>query len=493
MRSSVSILDEGETYKIVKEEGDTNPRYLLEEPELTEDEKEIISTLQESVMKGVQIFEGGSEEGEKGVSTLLDDLFSRHLPSSGEDSKERYKKIILRNMFGYGELQPLVDDDNLEEIMVNGPNMPVIVFHRTFGMCETDVSFNDDVKIKNLVDRIAFRVQRKIDLATPLLDARLSDGSRVNATLAPVSLDGTTLTIRKFKTDPLTILDLIKFGTLDSRTAGFLWLCIEGMGQKPLNTIVVGGASSGKTTTLNCLADFIPTSSRTITIEDTAELNLKPFNNLVRLETRPPNIEGKGGVNIEELLKNALRMRPDRIIVGEVRGPEAMTLFTAMNTGHDGCIGTLHANTAGEVVTRLTNSPMDVPIVMVPALDIIVVQKSMRYKGKNVRKITEISEVRSFKKGAEVELTVFDVFEWDAKTDNWTEIKSMNTLEKINKYTGISMEDLLKELDTRQSILDWMLLKKVEGRERLRNLVQRYYADKEKFIEMIVGDKDGKD
>jgi flagellar protein FlaI len=396
-------------------------------------------------------------------------------------------------MFGYGRLQPLVDDDNLEEIMVNGPNLPVIVFHRRFGMCETNILFEEDLEIKNLVDRMAYKVQRKIDLTTPLLDARLPDGSRVNATLTPVSLDGSTLTIRKFKTDPLTILDLIKFKTLDLKTAGFLWLCIEGMGQKPLNTIVVGGASSGKTTTLNCLADFIPANGRAITIEDTAELNLRPFNNLVRLETRPPNIEGRGEVNMEELVKNALRMRPDRIIVGEVRSHEATALFTAMNTGHDGCMGTLHTNSAGEAITRLTNPPMDVPIIMLPVLDLIVVQRRMRYKGKNVRKITEISEVRSFKKGEKIELSVFNIFEWDAKTDSWTEIKSLNVLEKISKYTGIPVENLLKELEIRQTILDWMILKKVEGREKLRNLIQRYYIDKDSFMEMMVGDKSGKD
>lgn len=495
MDDSTSILEEGETYKIVKEKGDVNPKYLVEEPELSEEEREIINTIQELAIEGrdIRYSNGGLKGIENAVPASLDDLFSRHLPSAREESKERYKSIILRNMFGYGRLQSLVDDDNLEDIMVNGPNMPVIVFHRRFGMCETNVLFEDEVELKNLMDRMAFKVKRKIDLMTPLLDAQLSDGSRVNAILAPISLDGSTLTIRKFKADPLTILDLIKFKTLDSKTGAFLWLCTEGMGSKPLNTIVTGGTGSGKTTTLDCLADFIPASSRVITIEDTAELNLKPFNNLVRTETRPSNIEGQGEINMEELMRNALRMRPDRIVVGEVRGPEAQTLFTAMNTGHDGCMGTLHANTAGEVITRLTNPPIGVPVIMLPTLDTIVVQKRMKYKGKNVRKITEISEVRSFKKGSEVEVTIFNIFEWDAKTDSWTEIKSMNTLEKINKYTGISMEDLLKELEMRQTILDWMLLKKVEGREMLRNLIQEYYAGKEKFIEAMVGDEGGKD
>jgi flagellar protein FlaI len=495
VETSKTVLEENDTYKIVKED-DINPRYLLKEIEISKEEQEIVDALQVSVMEGGDILlsKGQSyEETEKNISELLDDMFKRQLPFTGEESKDAYKKIILRKMFGYGRLQPLVDDDNLEEIMINGPKLPVMVFHRRLGMCETNISFDKDSEIKELIDRVAFKVRRRIDLATPLMDARLSDGSRVNATLAPISLDGGTLTIRKFKTDPLTILELIKFGTLDLRTSGFLWLCVEGMGQKPLNTIVVGGSGSGKTTTLNCLADFIPTNVRTVTIEDTAELNLRPFNNLVRLETRPPNVEGRGEVSMQELMRNALRMRPDRIIVGEVRGHEATTLFTAMNTGHDGCMGTLHTNSAGEAITRLTNIPMEVPIIMLPALDLIVVQRRMRYKGKNVRRITEISEVRSFKKGEKIELSVFNVFEWDAKNDSWTEIKSMNVLEKISKFTGITTENLLKELQIRETILEWMIRTGVEGRESLRNLIQRYYVDKEGFMEMMVGDRSGKD
>lgn len=221
--------------------------------------------------------------------------------------------------------------------MVIGTNRPVYVWHRRFNMCKTNVIFDSDRDILNIIERIAREVGRRIDQQSPLLDARLPDGSRVNATIPPISLDGPTITIRKFKRDPLTIIDLIKYGTMSSEVAAFLWVLVDGLGVKPANVLVAGGTGSGKTTTLNSLGMFIPPSERVISIEDTAELQL-PVEHWVRLETRPPNLEGKGEVTMDDLVRNTLRMRPDRIIVGEVRGPEARTMFTAMNTGHNGAL-----------------------------------------------------------------------------------------------------------------------------------------------------------
>ncbi|MEE8357893.1 MAG: ATPase, T2SS/T4P/T4SS family, partial [Candidatus Hydrothermarchaeales archaeon] len=280
-------LEEGETYSILRYEGELNPRYILKEAELTSDEQEIVSTIHDFAIKEASemFLEKSDEENREKAASSIKDLLRRHLPHLTDDKRGLYARIVLRNMFGYGRLQDFIDDDNLEEIMVNGLDLPVIVAHREYGMCETNVVFKSDSELKNLIDRVARVTKRKIDLLSPLLDARLSDGSRVNSTISPISLDGSTLTIRKFKADPLTILDLIEFGTIDSKVAAFLWLCVEGLGSKPLNTVVAGGTSSGKTTTLNCLADFIPENVRVITIEDTAELNLRPFDNLIRLET----------------------------------------------------------------------------------------------------------------------------------------------------------------------------------------------------------------
>lgn len=248
-----------------------------------------------------------------------------------------YADMTVREMIGYGILDSLTKDDNLEEIMVIGPLKPVYVFHREYDMMKTNIMFGNNEEIKNIIDRIAREVNRRVDMQTPLLDARLPDGSRVNATVPPVSLEGATLTIRKFRADPFSLVDLVKKGTINSEVAAFLWLAVDGYGVKPANILISGGTSSGKTTTLNVLTSLIPERERIITIEDTAELSL-PVEHWIRFETRPPGLEGTGEIDMDTLVKNSLRMRPDRIIVGEVRHAEAFTLFTAMNTGHDGAV-----------------------------------------------------------------------------------------------------------------------------------------------------------
>lgn len=268
-------------------------------------------------------------------------------------SLEKLANKFYQEILGYGEIDPLIKDDQLEEIMIIGVDKPVFVYHREYGMMESNLIFKNGEEIISIIDSIARQISRRIDKESPILDARLPDGSRVNATLPPVSADGPSLTIRKFKKDPLTIVDLIDLKTLNSDIAAFFWLCFDGMGVKSANAIISGGTSSGKTTTLNALSSFINPKERIITIEDTLELQIH-HKHLVRMETRPINIEGKGELNMDDLVKNSLRQRPDRIIVGEVRGEEAITLFTALNTGHSG-FGTLHANNSRETIFIVAN------------------------------------------------------------------------------------------------------------------------------------------
>jgi len=253
-----------------------------------------------------------------------------------------YADSVVREMVGYGLIDDLIKDDLLEEIMIVGPKKPVFVFHREFEMMNTNIEFISEQEIEDLVNKIAREVGRRVDVASPLLDARLIDGSRVNATIPPASISGGTLTIRKFKADPYSIIDLVRIGTVSSEAAAFLWMCVDGLGTKPANMLISGGTGSGKTTLLNVLASFVPERERIVSIEDTAELNL-PLKHWIRLEARPPGLEGSGELKMDILTKNSLRMRPDRIIVGEISHEEAFTLFTAINTGHDGAIvgGTL--------------------------------------------------------------------------------------------------------------------------------------------------------
>ena len=293
----------------------------------------------------------------------------------------------------YGDLAVLLEDDNLEEVMYNGGSQCVKVAHRNHGMCRTNVWIEDDSGIQIAKNIASFT---NVPLGdgpglVPIFDGRLPDGSRVNGTIPPISPDGPTLTIRKFREDPLTMLDLIKFGTVNSRLAAMMWVWIEGLDSRPANFVIAGGTGSGKTTTLNCLGMYIPWHRRLLTVEDTAELQVY-HDHWLRMETRRERPDGTPEVDMNDCLKSSLRMRPDRIIVGEVRGPEAATLLTAMNTGHDGSFGSLHANTAQETVTRMINPPMLVPPIMLTGLDLIIIQARLHVNGKTVRKITEVAE-----------------------------------------------------------------------------------------------------
>jgi archaeal flagellar protein FlaI len=307
----------------------------------TSAERKIINTIKEATTRLISVapFRIRSADERRIIykQKILDII--RHNPSLNIPPTRIsfYADAVVREMVGYGLIDDLIKDDFLEEIMIVGSKKPVFVFHREYEMMQTNIEFFSEQEIEDLINKIAREVGRRVDVSSPLLDARLMDGSRVNATIPPASISGGTLTIRKFREDPYSIIDLIRMGTLNSEAAAFLWICVDGLGAKPANMLISGGTGSGKTTLLNVLASFIPERERIITIEDTAELNL-PLKHWIRLEGKPPGLEGTGELKLDILTKNSLRMRPDRIIVGEVRHEEAFTLFTAINTGHDGAI-----------------------------------------------------------------------------------------------------------------------------------------------------------
>src|SRR5262245_333272 len=252
---------------------------------------------------------------------------------------------ITDDILGYGPLEPFLRDETVTEVMVNGPHK--IYIERRGKLTLTNAQFVDDSHLLRIIDKIISRIGRRVDEASPMVDARLPDGSRVNAIIPPLSIKGPTLTIRKFRKDPFQMQDLIKFGTLTPKAGQFLEACVRGK----LNILISGGTGSGKTTTLNVLSSAIPDGERIITIEDAAELKLAQ-SHVVSLEARPPNMEGKGAYTIRDLVKNSLRMRPDRIVVGECRGGEALDMLQAMNTGHEGSMTTIHANSPAEAVSR---------------------------------------------------------------------------------------------------------------------------------------------
>ena len=315
---------------------------------------------------------------------------------------------IRDEMLGLGPIEPLLKDASITEIMVNGPDK---IFVERMGKLElTDVKFHNDAHLMNIVERILTPLGRRIDESSPLVDARLEDGSRVNIIIPPLSLVGPAITIRKFSKTPLTVENLISFGTMDEKMARFLRACIKAR----INCLVSGGTGSGKTTTLNVISSFIPEGERIVTIEDAAELQLQQ-NHVVRLESRPANIEGKGQITIRDLVKNALRMRPDRIIVGEVRGGEALDMLQAMNTGHDGSLTTAHANSPRDALARLETmvlmSGFELPVRAIreqisSAIDLILQQSRIR---DGSRKITYITEVQHMEGNT---ITTQDIFKF---------------------------------------------------------------------------------
>jgi len=455
------------------------PNYNVSVPKFSDRERQLLTEIREKL---VEVAVAKGEEFKLDENTFVAEV-KEFLRTKGLRNIDKLASQISQEMLGYGELDPMIKDDDLEEIMVIGVNRPVFVYHRKIGMMVTNVYFQEDSDIKALIDLIARQVNRRIDQQTPILDARLPDGSRVNATIPPVSADGSTLTIRKFRKDPLTVIDLINFKTLSSHLAAFLWVCVDGMGVKPCNAIIAGGTGSGKTTTLNTVAAFIPPRERIITIEDTLELQLPHFH-VLRMETRPPNIEGKGELDMDTLVKNSLRQRPDRVIVGEVRGKEAVTLFTAINTGHSG-FGTLHSNTARETITRLTNAPMNVPHIMIPALDFIIMQNRMyRPEGGSIRRVTEVAEVVGMEEG-NVQLN--RIFEWNNVADKVEYVGiASNTLRSIADLRGISITEVEEEIERRRLVLEFMADKNIRAIQEVGNCIHNYYKDPDEVLEKIL-------
>jgi pilus assembly protein CpaF len=361
----------------------------------SEDYYQIKSTIFNALIDTIdlaQLAQLDPESAREEIRDIVNEIVSIKAVVMSIAEQEHLLQDICNDVLGYGPLEPLLARDDIADIMVNGAGR---VFIEVGGKVQlTNIRFRDNAQLMNICQRIVSQVGRRVDESSPICDARLLDGSRVNVIGPPLSLDGPTLTIRKFRKDKLKLEDLVKFGSISPPAAKVLQV----IGRSRCNVLISGGTGSGKTTLLNCLTAFIDAEERVITCEDAAELQLQQPH-VVRLETRPPNLEGQGQITMRDLVRNCLRMRPERIIVGEVRGPEAFDLLQAMNTGHDGSMGTLHANTPREAMSRLesmiTMGGFQLPLrtireMIVGSIDIIIQAERLRDGSRRITKITEV-------------------------------------------------------------------------------------------------------
>ena len=393
-------------------------------------------------------------------------LIRKYFPHVDRRTTELLISELIRQNIGLGDIEILLKDDLLEEIVVNSAKESVWVFHKRFGWLMTNINMPTETRTRHYATLIGRDVGKDITLLKPLMDAHLLTGDRVNATLSPISSDGNTITIRKFNSRPWTITDFIKSGTTTAEAAALIWLAIE----NELSILIVGGTGSGKTSMLNVICSFIPFNHRVISIEDTRELTLPKDLHWVPMETRMPNPEGKGEITMLDLVVNSLRMRPDRIIMGEVRRKrEAEVLFEAMHTGHS-VYGTFHANNTQEAIDRLTNPPIEVPKNTLSALSLMVVQNRNRRTG--TRRTMQIAEL--LEKGEHNILMQHDPVK---DVLNWVN-RSKSMVKTINLYTGMSEEQIMNEINEKAMMIKHLVKHNVIDIHKIGTFFRKYHLKK---------------
>jgi len=403
-------------------------------------------------------------------------LLKNKIPTIAPETENLLIGLLMQEMLGLGKVEFLIGDPSLEEIVIISSKEPVRVYHKNYGWLSTNIFLKTEDEILNFSNIIARRIGRQISILSPLLDAHVVTGDRANAVLYPISTKGHTITIRKFSRDPWTIIDLIQNNTVSIDIASLLWLAFE----FEMNVLISGGTGSGKTVFLNACMPFIPPNHRIISMEDTRELTLPEFLYWCPLVTRSPNAEGKGEVSMLDLLINSLRMRPDRIVLGEIRRQrEAEVLFEAMHTGHS-VYATLHADTANETIRRLTNPPINIPPSLVSSVNLNLVMFRDRKKG--FRRAFQLAEFMSGKD----KISGNVIHRWIPETDKFTEHnKSMTFFDTLSRHTGMAQKDININLKEKRTILEWLIKNDVRDLESIGKIMNTYYTNKEELEEIM--------
>ena len=471
------------TINIYKEKGEFVPIYDVSISSISKTTEIILEKIREELTAQVSLgmvdILATKDTGiiEQRFMEAITTLVSKHFPDADERTANFLKSYLIQRSLGLGSIEILMDDINLEEIAINDAEEPVWVYHRKFGWLKTNIMLSSEDQIRHYATMIGRRVGRQLTILEPLMDAHLREGDRVNATLEPISVRGNTITLRKFAAKPWTITDFIKDGTISTEAAALIWLGV----QYELSTLISGGTATGKTSMLNVIANFFPPNQRIISIEDTREIQLPKFLHWIPMVTRLPNPEGKGEVSMLDLLVNSLRMRPDRIIVGEIRRKrEAEVLFEAIHTGHS-VYATVHANDTRETITRLTNPPIDIPKTMLPAISMIVVQYRNRRTG--LRKTFQIAEILP-----DSEPNV--LIQLDIRKGVLKKVaNSKALLSTIELFTGFSRSELNRSLKEKEAILKWLVKNNINTVDTVGRVMAEYYTNKDNLMDYVKRNK----
>ncbi len=457
--------------------------YNVEEPVLSESEKEILRLIMLALEEMINISIVKVEKVSQIIAYLEKNVQGILVELGTKVSKETYLKLmyyIYRDSVGLNKIEPLLNDYYIEDIECNGLTFPIYLVHRKFENLRTNVAFTDMQELTDFVEKLAQKCGRYVSYAKPLLDGTLPDGSRVNATYSEdVTTRGPTFTIRKFTKEPWTPIHMINFGTASPKVFAYLWLAIE----NKLNFLVIGETASGKTTFLNGILSFIPPEARVVSIEDTRELNLA-HDNWMPTVTRSgfgiPNLAGKeyGAITLFDLLKESFRQAPDYVIVGEIRGDEAFVLFQGMASGHSS-FGTFHAGSVETLIRRLQTPPISLSPSLIESLDIISVMTHMKTASRNLRRLKELVEIQRV---SDQEMSYNIPLQWDPRTDKITQIKGFYLLDKMSKKTGMSVQNLNREIEVRAMLLQTMANRKMQDFKQFNEVVKEYYTDKNKVL-----------
>lgn len=465
--------------KIFSDPDEFVPIYTISIPSISKNTEIILEKIRKELIKevnlGVVNITSNKEENlaEERFKDTIKNLIKKYFPDMDVKTTEFLTSYLIQKSLGMGNVEILDDDANLEEIVINSAEEPIWVYHKKHGWVKTNVVLENEERIKHYAAMLGRKVGRQISVLAPLMDANIIGGDRVNATLNPISSRGNTITLRKFSAKPWTITDFIKANTISIPAAAFLWHCV----QYELSTLIAGGTASGKTSMLNVVTNFFPPNQRTISIEDTREIQLPKFLHWVPLVTRQPNTEGKGGVTMLNLLVNSLRMRPDRIIVGEIRRKEeAEILFEAIHTGHS-VFATVHANNTKETIIRLTSPPIEIPKSMIPAISLIIVQYRNRRTG--MRRTFQVAEIME---NGETNI----LMQYDANKDMLVEVnKSKAVIATLEMYTGLKKEKILKEITEKEKVLKWIVKQDINDVDVVGKVMAEFYTKKDKLMSLV--------